>query len=98
MDARGVIHICPSLLILVHGIFKKIQKLSADHLPQHRLGNRIRLTVVVDVHVHAIHHIEMRVSKQLFHRCVFDLGCDLARHELGEVGVFSEALHIGQGW
>ena len=82
------------VFFLVRVVFKKIQKLGAGHLPQHRLGNRVGLSVVVDVHIHPIHHIEMRIGKQFFHRCVFDLWRNLAGHELGEVGVLGEVLYI----
>ena len=88
------------VFFLVRVVFKKMQKLSAGHLPQHRLGNRVGLSVVVDVHVHPVHHIEMRIGKQFFHRCVFDLWRNLAGHELGVVGVFGETLYIchRRGW
>jgi len=88
------------VFFLVRVVFKKMQKLSAGHLPQHRLGNRVGLSVVVDVHVHPVHHIEMRIGKQFFHRCVFHLWRNLAGHELGEVGVLGEALNIchQRGW
>lgn len=75
-------------------IFKKIQKLSAGHLSQHGLRNGVRLSVVVDINIHSVHHIEMRIGKQLFHGRVFDLWRNLAGHELGVVGVFGKALNI----
>ena len=82
------------VFFLVIVIFKKIQKLSADHLSQHRLGDWVRLSVVVDVNIHSVHHIEMRIGKQLFHGRVFDLWRNLAGHELGVIGVFGETLYI----
>ena len=88
------------VFFLVIVIFKKIQKLSADHLSQHRLGDWVRLSVVVYVHIHPIHHIEMRIGEQFFHRRVFHLWRDLAGHELGVVGILGETLYIchRRGW
>ena len=88
------------VFFLVIVIFKKIQKLSAGHLSQHGFRERVRLSVVVDINVHSVHHIEVRIGEQFFHRCVFDLWRNLAGHELGVVGILGESLYIchRRGW
>lgn len=88
------------VFFLVIVIFKKIQKLSAGHLSQHGFGEWVRLSVVVDINVHSVHHIEVRIGEQFFHRRVFDLRRDFVGHELGVIGVFGETLYIchRRGW
>ena len=88
------------VFFLVIVIFKKIQKLSAGHLSQHGFGEWVRLSVVVDINVHSVHHIEMRIGEQFFHRRVFHLRRDFVGHELGVIGVFGETLYIchRRGW
>lgn len=88
------------VFFLVIVIFKKIQKLSAGHLSQHGFGEWVRLSVVVDINVHSVHHIEVRIGEQFFHRRVFHLRRDFVGHELGVIGVFGETLYIchRRGW
>ena len=55
------------------------------------------MAVVVDVNIQTIHHIEMRIGKQLFHGGVLDIGRHLALHERAEIGILTELVHIFQG-
>ena len=82
------------VFFLVIVIFKKIQKLGADHLTQHGFGYGVRMSVIVNIDVHAVHHIKMRIGKEFFHCRIFDLWRDFAGHELGVVGVFGETLDV----
>ena len=95
MGGRVVIHICIRVFFFVLVIFKKIQKLGADHLPQHGFRDWVRLSVVIYVHIHPIHHIEMRIGEQFFHSRIFHFWRDFVGHELGVVGVFGETLDVG---
>ena len=52
------------------------------------------MTVIIDVHIQAIHHIEMRIRKQLFHGGIFDLGRYFLPHIGAEVGIGGEAVDI----
>lgn len=78
----------------------QLEELRAGHLAQHAGRHRVGPVVIVDVNVQPVHHIEVRVGKQLFHRGIADLGTNAALHEWLEVRLGREALHVferGQG-
>jgi hypothetical protein len=54
-------------------------------LPQHGQGQRVGLAVIVDVNVHPVHHIEVRVGKQFFHCGVFHFRGHTLAHERPEI-------------
>ena len=78
------------------GFFHQFQKLGAGHLAQNGRGEWIGLTVIVDVHVQTIHHVEVRVGKQFFHGRVLDIDRHLVAHKRTEVGRRRELTHIVQ--
>ncbi len=86
--SRSVRHRCLRVLA------KQVQKFGTIHVTQHRQRYRVGLSVVVDVSVHAIHHIEVWVCEQLFQGCVFDVRGDTTRHVGRVVGRWGERLHI----
>ena len=77
-------------------VVEQVQGLGTGHLTQHRHGQGIGLTVVVDVDVHTVHHIEVRVGEQLFHGGVFYIGRDASGHEAREIRFRGELLRVGQ--
>jgi len=77
-------------------VVEQVQGLGTGHLTQHRHGQGIGLTVVVDVDVHTVHHIEVRVAEQLFHGHIFHIGRHTARHEAREIRFRGELLRISQ--
>jgi len=78
----------------------RAEKRGGQHVG-HQLGlQRAGDGIVVDVNVQPVHHVEMRVGKQLFHGRVADLRHHIAGHEAGEICLRGELRHIGQrgGW
>src|SRR5712664_2055442 len=61
-------------------------------LRQQLLGNRLRLRVIVDVGVEAVHDIEARIGEQLLQRRALHAFPDLRVHERLEVGFEAEAV------
>ena len=59
---------CHTLLLplIVFIVVKNFQQFRAHHLAQHRLGNWIGLGVVVNINVQPVHHVVVRIGKQLF--------------------------------
>ena len=78
-------------------VVKQIQGFGTGHLAQHGQGQRVGQAVVIDVDVQAVHHIEMRISKQFFHGGVFHLGRHTAGHESREVRLRRQLLGLCQG-
>lgn len=78
-------------------VSKQAQKFCAGHLPQHRLGNRVSLGIVVNINIEAIHDIEMRIGKEFFHRRVPHVGTHAWGHERFEVGIPGQSLSIFEG-
>ncbi|MNT37814.1 hypothetical protein D3C72_1739700 [compost metagenome] len=86
---------CISLLFVI----KKAHGMGAGHFAQHAFGQRVGLGVVADVDIKAIHHIEVRVGKELLHGQVAHLGRYIAGHKGLEIGCRRKRLGIGQrGW
>src|SRR3989441_7447599 len=61
-------------------------------LPQQLLGNRLRLGVIVDIGVEAVHDVEARIGKQLLQRRALHAFLDLRVHERLEIGFEREAV------
>src|SRR5437588_2597807 len=59
---------------------------------QQLLGNRLRLGVIVDIGVEAVHHVEARIGKQLLQRRALHAFLDLRVHERLEIGFEREAV------
>ncbi len=74
----------------------QLEELRARHLAQHAGRHRVGLVVIVDVDVQPVHHIEMRVGKQLFHGRVAHFGTHTGLHEGLEIRLRGQALHILQ--
>ena len=80
-------------------VVKEAQRMCAGHLAQHARRQRVGLGVVADVDVQTVHHIEVRVGKQLLHGQVAHLGRHRAGHEGFEVRRGGERLGVRQrGW
>src|SRR2546425_9872724 len=60
------------------------------------LGNRLRLRVIVDVGVEAVHDVEARIGEQLLQRRALHALLDLRVHERLEVGLEREAVERRQ--
>src|SRR5712691_4205410 len=68
-------------------------------LRQQLLGNRLRLRVIVDVGVEAVHDVEARIGEQLLQRRALHAFLDLRVHERLEVGFEAEAVERRElGW
>lgn len=75
---------------------KQIQELGADHLAQHGGRHGAGQAVVVNVNVEPVHHVVMRVGKELFHGGVAHLGRHVARHKRGKAAVGVQDFDIFQ--
>lgn len=75
---------------------EQIKELRANHLAQHGFGNRVRLGIVIDINIQAIHDVVVRVREQLFHRGIAHLWRDAFGGESAEVTLGSQGLHIVQ--
>ena len=77
-------------------VVKQLEKLGAGHLAQHGGRHGVRPGIVVNVNIEPVHHVVMRVGKQLFHGRVAHLRGDTARDKGLEVGLGGETLNIVQ--
>src|SRR2546430_11015796 len=62
------------------------------HLREQLLANRLRLRVIVDVGVEAVHDVEARIGEQLLQRRALHAFLDLRVHERLEIGFEREAV------
>jgi len=88
---------CVNCGCIFRRLIEEVQKLGTGHLTQHGSGQWVGLAVVVDVHIHAVDHIEVRIAEEFFHGRVFDLGRDVTGHEVGVIRLGRELLHIAHG-
>ena len=77
-------------------VLKQVEKLRTGHLPEHGQGQWIRLGVVVYIDVQAVHHIEVRIGKQLLHGGVAYCRVHAACDEGLEVRIESQSLCVFQ--
>ncbi len=80
------------------GIFAhELHEPSAGQASQGRRRQRIRLSVVVDIDIQPIHHVEMRIGEKPLHRGIANIGSNRARHEGREVRIGCKGSHVVQG-
>ena len=89
--------LCATFGVLRLRLWHQFEELGTGHLAQHARWHRVRLVVVVDVDVQPIHHVEVRVGKELFHGGIAHLGHHAALHERLKVRLGRELLHVLQG-
>ena len=85
------------LVLFFQLVVEQTERARLHHLPQHRFRDRLELVVVVDVDVQPVHHIEVRVGKELLHRGIFDARVDAGGDETGEVGLAGELCDVLEG-
>ena len=78
----------------VFGVIHQVHELGTGHLAQGGQWQRIRLAVIVNIDVQAIHHIEMRVGKEFFHGRVFHIGGDLVPNKGTVIGRGGQLPHV----
>ena len=72
----------------------QFQELRPGHLRQHAFGQGVGLRVVANVNVQAIHDIEVRIGKELFHGRIAHIRPHTTAHEGLEIRSRTQSLHI----
>jgi len=89
--------LCATFGVLRARLWHQFEELGTGHLAQHARWHRVRLVVVVDVDVQPIHHIEVGICEELFHRSISHLGHHATLHERLKVRLWRELLRVFKG-
>ncbi len=85
---------CSGLLLFL--IIKQIEHLRTHHASHHGNRQRTGYRVIINVDVQPIHHIEVRIGKEFFHRRIANLRGNTPGHKRLEVRLGGQFQRILQ--